>query len=106
MTTWVMHCIAVKLRTMFSWTRAARGHSPTVALPKVETMIDMSIEMIRSMEPRSGPDEYTAREPLRAIIAIRSAVVRRNLVVSVRTNRGFSDADPNLRGGVMGGSHK
>ena len=60
MATWVMHCFAVKLRTMFGWTRAARGHSPAVALPKVETMIDMSVEITRPAVPRSGPDEYTA----------------------------------------------
>jgi hypothetical protein len=60
MATWVMHCFAVKLRTMFGWTLAARGHRPVVALPKIETMIDMSVEIARPVVPRSYPDEYTA----------------------------------------------
>jgi hypothetical protein len=60
MAAWVMHCLAVKLCTVFRWTLAARGHRSVVALAKVETMIDVSIETIRPVEPRSRPDEYTA----------------------------------------------
>jgi hypothetical protein len=55
-----MHCLAVKLCAVFRWTLAARGQRPVVALAKVETMIDVSVETIRPVEPRSGPDEYTA----------------------------------------------
>jgi hypothetical protein len=60
MAMWVMHCLAVKLRTMFGWTLAAPRHSPAVALPKVETMIDMSVEITRPVVPRSSPEEYAA----------------------------------------------
>jgi hypothetical protein len=57
---WVMHCLAVKLCAVFRWMLAARGKSPAVALAKVETMIDVPIEMIRPVEPRSRPDKYPA----------------------------------------------
>ena len=60
MAPWVMHCLAVKFCTVFGWMLAPRGHGPAVALPKIEPMIDMPVEMIRAVEPRSGPDEYTA----------------------------------------------
>ena len=53
----IMHCIAVKLLTVFRWTLAARWHGPTVALAEVETMIYMSIEMVRPAIPRSRADE-------------------------------------------------
>jgi len=46
MTVYVVHCLAVKLCAVFRWTLAARGHWPVVAFAKVETMIDVSIEMI------------------------------------------------------------
>ena len=46
-----------------------------VTLAKVQTMIDVSVEMIRSVEPGSRPDEYAAREPFGTIVAIRSAVI-------------------------------
>jgi len=89
----VMHCFAAKLRTVFRWMLAARGHTPMVALAIVETMIDVSIEMLRSVVPRPRTDEPTTDEPFRAIVAVRSAVVRRDFVVSVRANRGRPNTD-------------
>ena len=60
MATRVMHRLAVKLCAMFGWALPARGHSSVVALPIIEMMIDVSVEMIRPVVPRSGPDKYTA----------------------------------------------
>ncbi len=60
MATWVMHCLAVKLCAMFRWTLAARREIAVVALAVIETMIDMSVEMIRPVVKRSRSDEYTA----------------------------------------------
>ena len=57
---WVMHCLPMKLCPMFRWVFSARGHRAVVALTIVEMMIDVSIEMIRSVEPGSCPYEYTA----------------------------------------------
>ena len=55
----VMHRLAVKFCTMFRRMLAARWHRPVVALAKVETMIDVSIEVVRPVIPRSSPDKYT-----------------------------------------------
>ena len=94
---YIMHCLTVKLCAVFRWSRAARRHSPVVALAIVELMIDVAVEMIRPVIPRSRADEDTAAsEPLGPIIAIRSAVIRRCLVVPVWANRRFSNADCNL----------
>ena len=89
----VMHCLTVEFRAVFRCTLSALGESPAVTLAKVEMMIHVSVKVFRSVVPGSRPDEYTVQEPLRAIVAIWSAVVRRNLVVPVRANRWFSDAD-------------
>jgi hypothetical protein len=78
---------------MFHWMLASRWIRSAIALAKVEMMINVSIEMLRPVEPGSSPDEYTTREPLRAIVAIRRAVIGGNLVVSIRTNRRRSDID-------------
>src|SRR5579863_6889131 len=69
-------------------------------------MVDMPVEITRPAVPRSGADKYSVREPLRAIITIWSAVVGRNLVISIRTNRGFANADRNLCGSVPRDSHE
>ena len=77
-----------------------------VALPEVEMMIDVSVKMFRSVIPGSRPYKYTVREPLRAVVAIWSAVVWGDLVVTVRTNRRFPNAYRNLRRCVMARSNK
>ncbi len=73
MTSYVMHCLAVKLRAVFRRILAARRHWAVVALAIVEIMIDVPVEVIRPVIPGASPDEYAARKPLRAIITIRSA---------------------------------
>jgi hypothetical protein len=102
----IMHRLAVEFCTMFCRTLAARRHRPAVALAIVEAMIDVAIEITRPVVPRTGPYENTAREPLRAIVAIRSAAIRGALIVTIRTNRCDSDADRNLRSRVMSGSYQ
>ena len=56
----VMHCLAVKFCTMFRRMLAARWKRPVVALPVIETVIDVSVEVLRSVEPGSRADKYTA----------------------------------------------
>ena len=56
----VMHCLAVKFRAVFRWTFTARGKTSMVALAIVEMMIDVSVEVLRSVEPGSRADKYTA----------------------------------------------
>jgi hypothetical protein len=97
MAMFVMHGFAVKLGTMFRWTLAARWHGPLVALTIVEMMIHVSVEMACPVIPRSRSDKDTARKPLRPIITVRSTVIRRFFVISVRTNRRLSDANRDLR---------
>jgi hypothetical protein len=106
MAMWVVHCLAMKLCPVFRWMLAARGRGPVIAFAIVEMMIDVSVEMLRPVVPGSRADEYTAREPLRTIVAVRSTVVRSSLVVPVRTNWWLSNADRNLRAGVMRGSQE
>jgi hypothetical protein len=59
MAMYIMHCLAVKLCTVFRWAFTARRHRPVVALAIVETMIDVSVEVIRPAVPRSRADEET-----------------------------------------------
>jgi hypothetical protein len=97
MTMFVMHGFAVKLGTMFCWPLAARWHGPLIALTIVEMMIDVSVEMACPVIPRSRSNKYAARKPLRPIITVRGAVIRRLFVISVRANRRLSNANRNLR---------
>jgi hypothetical protein len=93
----IMHGLAVKLSAVFGGVLAARREPTVVSLTEIIAMIDVPIEMLWPVKPGSGTDEYTALEPLRAIVTIGGAVVRRHLVVPIRTNRRGTDIDRNLR---------
>ena len=77
----VMHCLAVKFRAVFRWMFTARRKTSMVALAIVEMMIDVSVEVIRPVVPRSRADENTARKPLRAIVTIWGTTIRRTFIV-------------------------
>ena len=96
MAAWIVHRLPVKLSTVIPWPFTAGRHRAVVTLAIVKLMIDMAVEMIRAVVPGAGADEDTATEPLGPIIAIRSAIVRRSLVIPVWANRCYSDVDCNL----------
>lgn len=56
----VMHRLAVKLCTVLRGMLAARRQGTVIALAEIEMMIDVPVEMLGSMEPRTGTDEDTA----------------------------------------------
>ena len=53
----VMHRCAMKFPALSHWMLAACGHRSMIALPIVEMMIDVSIEMFRAVKPRSSANE-------------------------------------------------
>jgi hypothetical protein len=97
MTVRVMHRLAVKLCAVFRWMFASCGHRPMIALAIVQVMVHVSVEVLRPVKPWTRANEYAAYKPLRAIISIRGAVIRRHFVVPVRTNWWLTDANRNLR---------
>ena len=71
---------------------AAGGHLAVVAIVDVVVVIYVAAEVFRSVEPRAGPDENTAGEPFRTVVAIRGAGVWRVVVIAVRAHGSGSDA--------------
>jgi len=102
----VMHRLAAERGALFCCTLAAGWHRAVETLAKIEMMIDVSIEMVGAVKPGSRADENAAGEPLRAVIAIWSAVIRWNLVVAVWANRGLSNIYRNLRVGLVSGRYE
>jgi hypothetical protein len=89
----VVHRLATKCRTTLCRALTARRHWATIAMAEVESMIDVAVEVLLAVKPRSRADEYTAREPLRTIVAVWSASIGRRLVISVRAIWWYSDPD-------------
>ncbi len=94
----VVHSFTAKVLMMLDRMFSSRRKWPMISMAIVEVMIHVPVEMLRPMEPGSGSDENAACEPLGAIVAIGSAIVRRLLIVPIRTYRRRSDFYRNLRG--------
>jgi hypothetical protein len=97
----IVHGLPMEFLPMLSRVLTARRETTVVPLPVIQVVIHMPIKMVRSMEPRTRANKYTTRKPLRPIIPIRRAVIRRNLVISIRTNRRFADLHSNLSRGLI-----
>ncbi len=94
---WVVHRLTVEFGAMVCRVFAPGRHGTVVSLAVVEVMIDVAVEICRSVKPWSCPDKHAACKPFGAVIAIRRTVVRRGLVISVRADRGRADLHRNLR---------
>src|SRR5215472_2713097 len=62
-----------------------------VSVPPVEPVVYVAIEVMGTMEPRAGADKHAIREPFRAVVAVRSALIRRIVIVAIRTDRSRTD---------------
>jgi hypothetical protein len=72
------------------------GMWTTVAVVGIETVIHVSVEVVRSVEPRAGSDEDTAGEPLGTIVSVWGTSVRGVVVVAIRARRLWPDIDGDL----------
>jgi hypothetical protein len=89
----VSHLVTVELRFgVLDGFFAAGWHRAVVAGVDVEVVVDVAAEVLRAVEPGAGPDEDAAGEPLRTVVAMRSAGVGRVIVIAVGAHGGRSDA--------------
>jgi hypothetical protein len=63
---------------------------------RVIVVIYVTVEVITTMKPRTGPDEDAGAEPLRTIVAVGSAVVGRGFVVAIRAYGSRPDINADL----------
>src|ERR1700761_1748303 len=74
------------------------GERSVVTMTRVPAIIDVAVEAVRAMEPGTGPNKNSAGKPVRPIVAVRSAVIRRIVEVSIWAYRRRSNVDGNLSG--------
>jgi len=82
---------------------AAFGMRAVVSVVGMEMIIDVAAKALRAVEPGADADEDAAAEPLRAVIAVGSAVVGWNVVIAVGTDRRGSNLDGYLSLGLGSG---
>jgi hypothetical protein len=76
----------------------------SVAVMWIEAVINVAVEVVRTVEPRTGSDEHTAIEPLWPVVSVRSTVIRREVVVAVRAYWFRANVDGDLSGSRAGKS--
>lgn len=69
----------------------------SVAVMRIEAVIDVALEIMRAVEPGACSDEHAAVKPLGAVIPVWCAIVRGEIVVAVWATRFWSDIDGDLR---------
>jgi len=92
----IVHRLSMELCAMFGWMLTARREGPMIAMPVVEVMIYVPVKVFRSVKPWPRADKNAARKPFRPVVTVWRAIVRRSLVIAIRTNRWLADADCNL----------
>src|ERR1700735_5200212 len=66
------------------WPIANLRHRALVPMVWMEAVIYVTPKVFVTMKPRTNADEDTASKPFRAVVAVRSTRVRRDVIVSVR----------------------
>ena len=78
--------------------RTAFRERTVVAVARVEAIVHMAVEAVMAVEPGASTDEDSADEPIRAVVAVRRAVIRSIVEVSVWALWSDADVDSNLGG--------
>jgi hypothetical protein len=73
------------------------GQRSVVPETGIEAVVNVSVKTTRTVKPGTGSDEESADKPVGAIIAIGSTVIGWIVEVPVRTYRGYSNANYDLR---------
>jgi len=68
----------------------------SVAVMRIETVINVALEVVGAVEPRTGSDEHATAEPLGSVVTVWGAVVWGEIVVAIRAIRCCSDINGDL----------
>jgi hypothetical protein len=87
---------------MIELLRPALRQRPMVAVVGIVAVIYVAVKTVRAVEPGPGSNKYTAREPVRSIVAIGGAVVGSVIKVPIRAYGRAAHPNPN---GDLGRTH-
>jgi len=75
---------------------SASWHRPTITVMRIVAVIYVTIEAVRTVEPRPGSNEQPTSEPVRTVVAIGRAVIRGIVEIPVWAIRGNADTNCDL----------
>ncbi len=71
---------------MIECLRTTRGYRALISMMRIKAVIHMPVKTRRAVEPRSCTDKYAINKPIRPIVPIRSAAIRRVIEKSIWTD--------------------
>ncbi len=78
-------------------TISATRELTAIAMAWIEAIIDIAVEASWAAVPGARSEENAIVKPLRAVIAVRSTVVRGVIEIAVRTDRRWTDVDAKIQ---------
>jgi hypothetical protein len=93
-------------RKMVEALRAALRKRAVVAIMGIEPVVDVTVKAGMAVEPGTRAYEDAAYKPIRAVVAVGRAVIRRIVEISVGAHGSYADVDANLGWAVSGTRHK
>jgi hypothetical protein len=81
---------------MIELLRSTIRQRPMIPMVRIEPVVHMPMEPARPMEPRPGPKKHATHKPIRPIVPIRRAIIRRIVEVPIRARRLHPDPNRNL----------
>ena len=77
-----------------------------ISVIRMEVVVYVSPELLRTVKPWAGPNENAACEPFRTVISRRRASIGRHVVITIRAIGSDPDGDTHLRLRFRGGSRE
>jgi hypothetical protein len=106
----VPHFVAFKVRAIDALGRlgflAACGQCALIAVFRMELIIYVALEVAGAVKPRAGADEDVPAKPFRTVISRGSTIIRGDVIVTIRTIRGYSDVNADLSIRFGGGNRE
>jgi hypothetical protein len=103
----ITHFVPVKVRGIDTpgWFRPFTDpwHGSTVAVFRMEMVIDISMKVFVAVKPWAHADEYSVVKPFRTVIAGGRTGVWSYVVITIRTSGRHTDTDTNLSLRCRGG---
>jgi hypothetical protein len=76
---------------------AGMRHGAFVSMVRMEMIVHVAAEIRGAVKPGASANEDTTHKPFRAVIAVGSASIRRNVIVPVRAHWRHSNVNADLR---------
>ena len=104
----VPHFVSFEMRSADAFCRlgflATLWQLALVTVLRVEAVVYVALEFTGAMKPGASANEDVPVKPLRTVVACWGAIIRSNVVVTIRTFRSYSNVDADLSLRLWGGS--